>query len=227
LPKAIAAPTPVSSLVHSSTLVTAGRYLLFRYITLWEYRTLIYSVSLVTVLVGRLLALTRFDLKEIIAFSTLSQIGFLVFILAAKIKKIMFFHLITHAMFKAELFICSGFFIYYSQGLQDIRLIYTKSNIVKFSFFFSLLAMSGVPFLSGFYSKDLAIEQIIYERTNVLINLRFVRTALLTSLYSSRLIFYLNLTKKKVSLNNIKDDYIRLSINFLVVFSLFLGRIYM
>ena len=123
----MAAPTPVSSLVHSSTLVTAGVYLIIRfYSSLFLYQSICYFlfyIGVVTTLMAGLSALYENDLKKVVAFSTLRQLGLMFIGLGLSIPLLSFFHLITHALFKALLFICAGTVIHCMGGNQDIRLI--------------------------------------------------------------------------------------------------------
>lgn len=127
LPAAIAAPTPVSSLVHSSTLVTAGVYLLIR-----SYRLLVFNrwvinvlelLSLLTLMLAGSRAVITVDLKKIVALSTLSQLSIIMFVLSVGFPKVAFFHLVVHAVFKALLFLSVGAFIHFNAGCQDFRLM--------------------------------------------------------------------------------------------------------
>jgi NADH-ubiquinone oxidoreductase chain 5 len=125
LPAAIAAPTPVSALVHSSTLVTAGIYVLIRFserVSL-EWRFFLFLLGTLTSIKGGLAAMFEIDLKKIIAMSTLRQLGLLVQCLGLGGVRVCLFHLITHALFKSLLFICGGVLIYCNKGVQDLRFI--------------------------------------------------------------------------------------------------------
>nr|ANQ92685.1 NADH dehydrogenase subunit 5 [Bathynomus sp. YS-2016] len=163
LPAAMAAPTPVSALVHSSTLVTAGIYLLIRFNPLlmsFYLHNVLAMLGLLTTLMASISATYETDLKKVVALSTLSQLGFMVTTLSLGLYELAFFHLLTHAVFKALLFMCSGK-ILHSLGGQDMRsmgglvlaLPYTGACLNL-----SNLALCGFPFLAGFYSKDLFIE---------------------------------------------------------------------
>lgn len=127
LPAAMAAPTPVSSLVHSSTLVTAGVYLLVRFYPSLRVHSyfcyFLFYVGVITCLIARFSALYENDLKKIVALSTLSQLGVIVMALGLGFPMLRFFHLITHALFKALLFVCAGTIIHSMQNNQDIRLM--------------------------------------------------------------------------------------------------------
>ena len=196
LPAAIAAPTPVSALVHSSTLVTAGVYLLIRFSPLLESRiafNCLFLLSRATIFISGLGANFEYDLKKIIALSTLSQLGVIIRVLRIGLKDLAFFHLITHALFKALLFMCAGALIHVIKEYQDIRLI---GNVV---YFIPLtrgyirranLALCGTPFLAGFYSKDIILEIIFIRDLNrIVFGLFFLGTGL-TVCYSFRLVYY-------------------------------------
>nr|UQJ73519.1 NADH dehydrogenase subunit 5 [Diamesa sp. 2 XL] len=196
LPAAMAAPTPVSALVHSSTLVTAGVYLLIRFNILftdtWMGSTLL-LISGLTMFMAGLGANFEFDLKKIIALSTLSQLGLMMSILAMGFPKLAFFHLLTHALFKALLFMCAGAIIHNMKNSQDIRdmgclsihMPYTTSclNVAN-------LALCGMPFLAGFYSKDLILEMVSLSYVNMFSFFLFFFSTGLTVCYSFRLVYY-------------------------------------
>lgn len=165
LPAAMAAPTPVSALVHSSTLVTAGVFLFcrFRGILLGriEVTQLLFFISLFTIVLSGAICCVEFDIKKVIAFSTLSQLGVIIFSFSLGLVGFRLFHLITHAVFKALMFLCAGFVIYYSSHSQDVRCIrgfWWVSPVVRGRIITSALCLGGVPFLRGFYSKDLILE---------------------------------------------------------------------
>lgn len=196
LPAAIAAPTPVSALVHSSTLVTAGVYLLIRFNLLFLHTFLsnvLLLISGLTIFIAGLGANFEFDLKKIIALSTLRQLGLIIRTLALGMPKLAFFHLLTHALFKALLFLCAGVVIHNIKNSQDIRDIgdlvyfipYTVSclNVAN-------LALCGFPFLAGFYSKDLILEIVIISEVNFLSLFLFFFSTGLTVIYSFRLFYY-------------------------------------
>jgi len=175
LPAAIAAPTPVSALVHSSTLVTAGVYLLIRFnylINNFIRGKILLLLGRLTILISGLGANFEIDLKKIIALSTLRQLGLIIRILSLGFYKITFFHLLTHALFKALLFLCAGSFIHNMINFQDIRLFgnfFNQMPLTSICFNISRLALCGIPFLAGFYSKDLILETICLLKINFLI----------------------------------------------------------
>nr|APT41551.1 NADH dehydrogenase subunit 5 [Trichophoromyia ininii] len=196
LPAAMAAPTPVSALVHSSTLVTAGVYLLIRFspllLSLTISKTLL-LIACLTMFMAGLGANYEFDLKKIIALSTLSQLGLMMSILSFGFMKLAFFHLLTHALFKALLFMCAGSIIHNMINNQDIRFMGSLSNLMPLTMMYmsvANLALCGMPFLAGFYSKDLILEIVYSGQFNYLIFLLFIVSTSLTVMYSFRLVFY-------------------------------------
>lgn len=196
LPAAIAAPTPVSALVHSSTLVTAGVYLLIRFnillVNSWIGQLLL-LLSGLTIFIAGLGANFEFDLKKIIALSTLSQLGLIIRILSIGYYKLAFFHLLTHALFKALLFICAGAIIHNINNSQDIRLIgglRIHMPLTSACFNVSNLALCGIPFLAGFYSKDMILEVVIIRNINLFSFFLYFFSTGLTVCYSFRLVYY-------------------------------------
>nr|YP_009236880.1 NADH dehydrogenase subunit 5 [Spiniphilus spinicornis]AMJ17345.1 NADH dehydrogenase subunit 5 [Spiniphilus spinicornis]QVM79147.1 NADH dehydrogenase subunit 5 [Spiniphilus spinicornis] len=196
LPAAMAAPTPVSALVHSSTLVTAGVYLLIRFNFSFSpvLMGLMLFVASMTMFMSGLGANLEFDLKKIIALSTLSQLGLMLTILFLGEWKLAFFHLLIHALFKALLFMCAGNMIHNMHGCQDIR--FMGSVILQMPLtcaFFNIcnMALCGFPFFSGFYSKDLIAESMLMGSLNLYIFMVFYFSIGLTVMYSFRLSYYL------------------------------------
>nr|AWD29085.1 NADH dehydrogenase subunit 5 [Anopheles gambiae]AWD29527.1 NADH dehydrogenase subunit 5 [Anopheles gambiae] len=196
LPAAMAAPTPVSALVHSSTLVTAGVYLLIRFndvLMNWWMAQFLLLVSGLTMFMAGLGANFEFDLKKIIALSTLSQLGLMMSILSMGFYKLAFFHLLTHALFKALLFMCAGSIIHNMKNSQDIRMMGSLSMSMPLTcscFNVANLALCGMPFLAGFYSKDLILEMVMLSYVNVFSFLLFFFSTGLTVCYSFRLVYY-------------------------------------
>nr|YP_010397558.1 NADH dehydrogenase subunit 5 [Boreoheptagyia kurobebrevis]UQJ73467.1 NADH dehydrogenase subunit 5 [Boreoheptagyia kurobebrevis] len=196
LPAAMAAPTPVSALVHSSTLVTAGVYLLIRFnilfVNSWLGNTLLLLAGLTMFMAG-LGANFEFDLKKIIALSTLSQLGLMMSILAMGFPKLAFFHLLTHALFKALLFMCAGAIIHNMKNSQDIRDMGCLSIHMPFTtscLNVANLALCGMPFLAGFYSKDLILEIVSLSYINSFSFFLYFFSTGLTVCYSLRLVYY-------------------------------------
>nr|AVJ52472.1 NADH dehydrogenase subunit 5 [Urolabida menghaiensis] len=195
LPAAMAAPTPVSSLVHSSTLVTAGVYLLVRFSELLLNLNVSFFLflSIMTMFMAGLGANFEYDLKKIIALSTLSQLGMMLTILFMGNSLASFFHLLVHAFFKALLFLCAGLIIHCMSDSQDIRHMGNLIYQIPFTcscFCISSLSLCGLPFLSGFYSKDYIIEYSSNGFYNNFIFIVLLISVGLTASYSFRLIFY-------------------------------------
>nr|AEP27723.1 NADH dehydrogenase subunit 5 [Otiorhynchus rugosostriatus] len=195
LPAAMAAPTPVSSLVHSSTLVTAGVYLLIRFHFTFSstMMNILLFISLITMFMAGLGASVEFDLKKIIALSTLSQLGLMISILALGNADLAFFHLLIHALFKALLFMCAGMMIHNLGSYQDIRMMGVLVKPMPLScllFNICNLSLCGLPFLSGFYSKDLVAEALSMKVLSLFIYSVFFLSVGLTAFYSFRLTYY-------------------------------------
>nr|YP_009349942.1 NADH dehydrogenase subunit 5 [Kuwayamaea chinensis]AQM40116.1 NADH dehydrogenase subunit 5 [Kuwayamaea chinensis] len=196
LPAAMAAPTPVSALVHSSTLVTAGIYLLIRFNSLIVdsgVDSFLLLIGGLTMFMAGLGANFEFDLKKIIALSTLSQLGLMMSILAMGFAKLAFFHLLTHALFKALLFMCAGTVIHNMKNSQDIRFMGNLCSGVPLTticFNVANLALCGMPFLAGFYSKDLILEIVSLSYLNMFSFFLYFFSTGLTVCYSLRLSYY-------------------------------------
>nr|AVE15479.1 NADH dehydrogenase subunit 5 [Hestiasula sp. JZ-2017] len=195
LPAAMAAPTPVSALVHSSTLVTAGVYLLIRFNKAfpdWLLKILL-VISVMTMFMSGLGANFEYDLKKIIALSTLSQLGLMMSILSVGFADLAFFHLLTHALFKALLFMCAGMVIHNVKNFQDIRFMGSLSIFMPLTsscFMVSNFALCGMPFLAGFYSKDMILEIISLSNLNMFMYLMYFFSVGLTVCYTFRMFYY-------------------------------------
>ncbi len=198
LPDAMEGPTPVSALIHAATMVTAGVFLVVRCSPIYEYSPLILNlitvVGMTTAFFAATVALVQTDIKKIIAYSTCSQLGYMFFAAGVGAYNVAMFHLFTHAFFKALLFLGSGSVIHAFRDEQDInnmggvwkKLPYTYALMI-----IGTLALTGFPFLSGFYSKD-AIIEFAYLRGNTTGYYAAgigIFTAFLTSIYSWRLVF--------------------------------------
>jgi NADH-ubiquinone oxidoreductase chain 5 len=205
LPAAIAAPTPVSALVHSSTLVTAGVYLLIRFSPLLGCSKFLFFVSLLTIFISGVGACLEQDAKKIVALSTLRQLGVIIFSLSLGLRVMALFHLLTHALFKSLLFICMGLYIHGSIDQQDLRGIGQQRYSMPLTscyFLASSLALRGFFFIAGFYSKDLILEMFDYQLLGVFSLLMVLITVAITVTYRIRLLFFLygqELGKKLVS----------------------------
>lgn len=203
LPAAIAAPTPVSALVHSSTLVTAGVYLLIRFSSIINnsgLRFIILVISAITLVIAGLRAMFERDLKKVVALSTLRQLGVIIIILGAGIRELAFFHLITHAIFKSTLFMCVGFIIHRVGRFQDRRVIggfRLRRPSLGILLSSTNLALCGFPFLAGFYSKDRVLEHIFIRRVNIFVVIIAIVGTGLTVRYRFR-VLYLRSSKTRV-----------------------------
>lgn len=227
LPAAIAAPTPVSALVHSSTLVTAGVYLIIRFNGAYSRSftmSLCLWVGTLTIIIAGLAALNEFDTKKIVALSTLSQLGLIISCLASSSFMIAYFHLITHAFIKAILFLSMGNLIHRRRDYQDIRKsrITTKGFTLSGSFIIvANLGLAGTPFLAGFYSKDMWIEIFLMSEINYLFIYLFYFRVFLTVAYRARLIFYVFSKHNLVITHTYIIDYSLIC--FTSIFSLWAG----
>nr|AEZ55653.1 NADH dehydrogenase subunit 5 [Byrrhus sp. MJTNT-2012] len=235
LPAAMAAPTPVSSLVHSSTLVTAGVYLLirFNYSLSISMMNFLLIFSLLTMFMAGLVANFEFDLKKIIALSTLSQLGLMMSILSLGGSMLAFFHLLTHALFKALLFMCAGCMIHNLMNCQDIRFmgsLFFQMPLTCSLFNISNLSLCGIPFLSGFYSKDLILEVYSMGYMNMFVFLIFFFSTGLTVCYSFRLMYYTLFSEFNFSSIFYINDYGKIMLKGmvgLIFFVIFMGSFLM
>ena len=214
LPDAMEGPTPVSALIHAATMVTAGVFLVVRCSPIYELSPLgleiVTLIGMSTAFFAATVALVKNDIKKIIAYSTCSQLGYMFFAAGVGAYNVAMFHLFTHAFFKALLFLGAGSVIHSFQNEQDIKNmggVWRKLPFTYLMMIIGTLALTGFPFLSGFYSKD-AIIEFAYLEKGSLSNYAAaigVITAIFTSIYSWRLIFLTfhgSFNNKKL---NIKD----------------------
>lgn len=196
LPAAIAAPTPVSSLVHSSTLVTAGVYLLIRhgeFLTVSRVRYYLLVIGVLTMTMARIRALLERDLKKIVALSTLRQLGIIILGLGLGSFIARFFHLLRHAFFKALLFLGTGSIIHNSKDYQDMRVIgggFPRLPITHRSILLARMRLMGIPFISAFFSKEMILETLIIKNINFIVYTMIFLGIMLTGLYSVRFVIY-------------------------------------
>lgn len=210
LPDAMEGPTPVSALIHAATMVTAGVFLIVRASPLFEYApfalNIITLIGALTALFGATVGLVQNDVKKIVAYSTSSQLGYMIFACGLSNYSAGFYHLINHACFKAALFLASGALIHGFNNAQDIREMGGLAIRMPYTFFtmtIGSLALAGLPFFSGAYSKDLILE-IAYLQATTLSRVAFIfgiTAAFFTAAYSVRLIFSVFLRQPKISLD--------------------------
>ncbi len=218
LPDAMEGPTPVSALIHAATMVTAGVFLVVRCSPIFEYSqvalNLVTIVGMITAIFAASVALVQNDIKKIVAYSTCSQLGYMFFAAGIGAYHVAMFHLFTHAFFKALLFLGAGSIIHAFKDEQDIRNMGGVRKKLPYTYVFMLLgtlALTGFPFLSGFYSKD-AIIEFAYLRNSSLGNYAAtigIITALLTSIYSWRLffrVFHGSYNNKKIKIDETHES---------------------
>ena len=218
LPDAMEGPTPVSALIHAATMVTAGVFLVVRCSPIFEYSPLalniITIVGMTTAFFAATVALVQDDIKKIIAYSTCSQLGYMFFAVGVGAYNVAMFHLFTHAFFKALLFLGSGSVIHSFKNEQNINAmggVWKKLPYTWLLMIIGTLALTGFPFLSGFYSKDAIIEfSYLSDNTTGYFAAGIgIFTAFLTSIYSWRLMlktFHGNYNNKIISKNSIHES---------------------
>jgi NADH:ubiquinone oxidoreductase subunit 5 (subunit L)/multisubunit Na+/H+ antiporter MnhA subunit len=234
-------PTPVSALLHAATMVTAGIFLVIRCSSLFEFAPNVLFIMVIwgtlTAFFGSTTAFFQNDIKKIIAYSTCSQLGYMLAACGMSNYYSSLFHLFTHAFFKALLFLSAGIVIHGLANEQDIRKMGGLHRIFPFAFTMFIigsLALGGFPFLSGFYSKDAIIETslVLQEPTlSYFIPKLLYFTAVITSMYSTRLIYLVFLARPNSNLVAVKttseaEKPMLLSLSILAFGSIFAGYIF-
>ena len=237
LPDAMEGPTPVSALIHAATMVTAGVYLVIRLSFIFEFVPKVLSfmvfIGAFTAFFSATIALVQMDIKKLIAYSTCSQLGYMVYACGLSLYSLSLFHLFNHAFFKALLFLSAGSIIHSLNNEQDFRKMGGLLKILPntyISLLIGSLSLCGFPFLSGFFSKDLIIELSIlnFEIDKIFCFWLVYICAYLTVLYSIKLIFlvfYSSFNFNKSKINSIMDGGILIffSLFILLIFSIFSG----
>jgi NADH-ubiquinone oxidoreductase chain 5 len=245
LPMAMEGPTPVSALIHAATMVTAGVYLLMRASPLIEYSSTVLIISLwlgaITTVFSSLIGLFQEDIKKVIAYSTMSQLGMMVIAIGLSSYNIALFHLVNHAFYKGLLFLGAGAVIHAVSDNQDFRKYGGLISFLPLSYSVMLIAslsLVAFPFMTGFYSKDFILEstygQFYFSSTVIY----FIATigAMFTTLYSVKVLYLTFLTSPNGPLSNYKDSFAKnpahegdifmnLPLIVLAIFSIFFGYI--
>ena len=245
LPMAMEGPTPVSALIHAATMVTAGVYLLMRASPLIEYSSTVLIISMwlgaITTVFSSLIGLFQQDIKKVIAYSTMSQLGMMVIAIGLSSYNVALFHLVNHAFYKGLLFLGAGAVIHAVSDNQDFRKYGGLISFLPLSYSVMLIAslsLVAFPFMTGFYSKDFILESIygqFYFSSTVVY---FIATigAMFTTLYSVKVLYLTFLTSPNGPISNYKDSFIRhpahegdifmnLPLIILAIFSIFFGYI--
>jgi len=239
LPMAMEGPTPVSALIHAATMVTAGVYLLMRSSPLIEYSSTVLMICLwlgaITTVFSSLIGLFQQDIKKVIAYSTMSQLGMMVIAVGLSSYNIALFHLVNHAFYKALLFLGAGAVIHAVADNQDFRRYGGLKSFLPLTYSVMLIAslsLVAFPFMTGFYSKDLILESAYgeFNYSSTVVYIIATIGAMFTTLYSVKVLYLTFLTNPNGPLINYKqahegDIFMSTPLMILAVFSIFFGFI--
>lgn len=237
LPYSMEAPTPISALIHAATMVTAGVFLLLRLniILSYSYYAIIFIIIIgsMTLFIGSTLALISLDIKELIAYSTMSQLGYMITIIGLLYFNLSFFHMVFHAYFKSLLFLTAGSIIHSIHDIQDLRRMGGLLIFLPLSYLFifiGLTSLSGVPFTTGFYSKESIINSSfgVDNYLGSYVHLLTLFTAFITMFYSLKLLNIVFLKTTNLSLFALKNihyysNHLILSLSILSFITIFIG----
>ena len=227
LPDAMEGPTPVSALIHAATMVIAGVYLLLRITFFFPPEALLFLkyISIISMVMASLFAIAQQDIKKILAYSTISQIGLMLFAISIGNLPLALFHLLTHAFFKAALFLTAGVFIHEkkSQDIRNLTGVAQQLPIAFIAFSMAAAALIGLPFTAAYLSKEAILFSAIHQHGFDFFNVMLLLSVLLTSLYIARIWFYL-MAKSDLSITTqIKSLSMNLPIIVLAMASLFIA----
>jgi NADH-ubiquinone oxidoreductase chain 5 len=240
LPMAMEGPTPVSALIHAATMVTAGVYLLIRSSPLIEYSSTLLLLCLwlgaITTIFSSLIGLFQQDIKKVIAYSTMSQLGMMVIAIGLSSYNIALFHLINHAFYKGLLFLGAGAIIHSVMDNQDFRKYGGLLSYLPLTYsvmFIASLSLMAFPFMTGYYSKDFILESAYGQFTFSSVSVYIIATigAIFTTLYSIKVLYLTFITNPNGSVNDYKnahegDIFLNLPLIILAIFSIFFGFIF-
>src|SRR6516164_3324781 len=236
---AMEGPTPVSELIHAATMVTAGVYLLMRSSPLIEYSSTVLLLCLwlgaLTTVFSSLIGLFQQDIKKVIAYSTMSQLGMMVIAVGLSSYNVALFHLVNHAFYKGLLFLGAGAVIHAMADNQDFRKYGGLISFLPLSYSVILIAslsLVAFPFMTGFYSKDFILESAygIFSLSGIIVYFIATIAAMFTTLYSVKVLYLTFITNPNGSLVDYKqahegDIFMSLPLIILGVFSIFFGFI--
>ena len=227
LPDAMEGPTPVSALIHAATMVIAGVYLLLRITFFFPPEALLFLkyISIISMVMASLFAIAQQDIKKILAYSTISQIGLMLFAISIGNLPLALFHLLTHAFFKAALFLTAGVFIHEkkSQDIRNLTGVAQQLPMAFIAFSMAAAALIGLPFTAAYLSKEAILFSAIHQQGFDFFNVMLLLSVLLTSLYIARIWFYL-MAKSDLSITpQTKSVSMNLPIIVLALASLFIA----